>query len=274
MILNKLTFLIDSTGNFINTYRPNIKSRTSHINIIQVVAPVSPSVNIVVSYDQPHVAKEPLTEFMAITNLKGKDVLDTTNPDFNNCAEWNVWELTMGEKANNLILANRPTKLNVTFSFIDYNIIGDYQNIVEFGINKADIPATYLPDTLYINRVPNFYSTLLGKKLFEGQAFVANDNRDGYIDVSVGETLFITAPASITVEPAFRGDIPAAVVPEGIDFNNIMDNHEGRIANLEGRVDNLEAGGGGGTTKPSDIPLSDEDDEPDPTKNNIWFAIT
>ncbi len=37
------------------------------------------------------------------------------------------------------------------------------------------------------------------------------------------------------------------------------------------------SGGRGGTTtiiEPSDIPLSDEDNEPDPTKNNIWFAIT
>lgn len=236
MIKNIIPFIIDSEGTFIPTYKPNIKARTSNVNILQVIAPFDTMTNISVTYRTKHIKQQSYTEYLILTNLKGKDVINPTHLEYQRIVNWNVWEITISEYPLNLLVSNRSTKASINFNILDIVKLESYPNTIKFGNNKEDIPQTPLVNTEYVNIKPNFFSTIIGRRLYEGESFKANQNLSGYENITIGNLVMKTEEYDLIVEPAFLGDISSGVVPEGIDINNILDGIDVRLDEIEEEV--------------------------------------
>lgn len=90
MIKNIIPFIINSDGTKRPIYRPTLRARNTHTNIIQVIAPFDFNTNIGITYSLKNSSADTHTEYAVLTDFKGSDVLSPDRPDYQELAEFNV----------------------------------------------------------------------------------------------------------------------------------------------------------------------------------------
>jgi hypothetical protein len=146
MIQNPITFVISNNGTILDAQRGTIRALSNYASKIYLVAPFE-SVSIKVNYLIYDVKREVISQYLAPTSLLGKDVLDPTNPQYQTAGEWQVWEVSISQRALHRIAKYRAGRVGVSFQVNTIGIPsqvanGDYLGVLKTG-SVLPNPASY-----------------------------------------------------------------------------------------------------------------------------------
>ena len=99
MVKKGSLFIIDSTGSYLQAQRGVLRAQDDYASVIQVLAPFDINTVVEVSYLIYGVNNATITQYMSPTQYTGADMLDSSHSLYQQCADWEVWEIPVSSRA-------------------------------------------------------------------------------------------------------------------------------------------------------------------------------
>jgi len=236
MIRNPIQFIISGSGTYLDTQRGAIKAMSNNISVVQIIAPYPITTVVKVNYLIYDILNEPISDYMPPkVGSKGKDVLPPEHPLYQQIAEWDVWEVPVGQRALARIGKYRAGRVGVSFTFkTRYQPEGAVTLKGMIGRNN-DLPAagTAIGDYYICDRY-NYTSAVLGEKITKNDVIIWDGttwkkppqesliNQTETIPLAVDPTVHDEMPPDITEEEALEELLVALMADVNTAINYMM----------------------------------------------------
>ena len=213
MVQNPIAFVIDNAGGFLGSQRGTIRALSNYSSKIYVIAPFE-SVSISVSYLIYQLKRETIEQYLSPTELKGKDILHTNDPQYQTAGEWKVWEANISQRALHRIAKYRAGRVGVAFNITTISQPTQALRFQDYFARsqQEDLPASaVLTGDYYISQGYNFISARVANEIFtlgDYAYWTGTEWKKGKnitevvttenIDLSVDGSLLDTQPEDIT----------------------------------------------------------------------------
>jgi len=244
MIQNIIKFVFNANGSLIDKSTPSIKANTDLSNKILVVAPHANTTSVQAIYN-PRATQKVFTQFMRITEMTGKDILDDSQQYFQLVQDWPVWEIEIFQNVLANISRYNSGVVGVSFKF------GEYIQAVEgleykgtfgtslYSTTKGDLPASATLGDYYVSDYYNFYSSNADLIFTFNEAAVWNGEK--WVTGSTFNLTSLTATQTLAVEPSLIG-LQLDEIDETV-LNQVMaaaSENSGNIVTLASEIDALQ----------------------------------
>ena len=149
MELNKIKFLINSNGTYLDTILPPITANEDGRTIVQVIAPFPITDIVSVNYSIRPIQATVKGSYLVPTGKFGKDVLADDYTHFQTVADWNVFEIPINAVALEYISKYRAGLVLVSFAITQLQTPYFATNYLGLFSNTQPIPATSYNDGDY-----------------------------------------------------------------------------------------------------------------------------
>ncbi len=149
MELNKIKFLINSNGTYLDTILPPITANEDGRTIVQVIAPFPITDIVSVNYSIRPIQATVKGSYLVPTGKFGKDVLDEDYTHFQTVADWNVFEIPINAVALEYISKYRAGLVLVSFTIKQLQTPYFATNYLGLFSNTQPIPETSYNDGDY-----------------------------------------------------------------------------------------------------------------------------
>lgn len=113
MVNNVIRFIVDANGNLLEQPQGRFRANNNTVDKVQFIAPFDITDSVSMTFTKPSFPD--LTQYNVITTYKGADVVEETNPLYQDVAEYNVWEVGVKDTILNFISKYRNTDIKVSF---------------------------------------------------------------------------------------------------------------------------------------------------------------
>jgi len=239
MIQNPITFVLDASGNYLGQQRGTIRALSNYASKIYVVAPFE-SVALKVNYLVYGTQREIIGQYLAPTALYGRDVLASNDPNLSTASNWQVWEVSISQRALHRIAKYRAGRIGVSFQVLSIAQPSQALNFVEDGTltsaNGLPNPATYEGDDgdYYVSDVWNYTDQYIAGTFAKGTYFYFDD--DAWVEGQNITYIIQTTTVDLAVDPSLLAELPADI-SEDAEIANLIDDLIGDVATLQATLD-------------------------------------
>jgi hypothetical protein len=157
MVKNTIQFIVDESGQILNTPVGKVKAQTNLSNRIQLITPATTTTSVAVNYNIYDSRNLKLKQYLKPSTEKGHEVIDKASPLYQIAHDWNVFYCDIYSTALSAISKYRSGKVGISFNFYE-TVPGDlavtYKGKFGFGKN---LPETATDGDYYVCDSYNYW---------------------------------------------------------------------------------------------------------------------
>jgi hypothetical protein len=225
MVKNTIQFIVDESGQILNTPVGKVKAQTNLSNRIQLITPATTSTGVAVNYNIYDSRNLKLKQYLKPSTEKGHEVIDKASPLYQIAHDWNVFYCDIYSTALSAISKYRSGKVGISFDFYE-TVPGDLAVTYKgkFGFGK-DLPETATDGDYYICDSYNYW--LNGTLYNKGDVLVWV--ADGWTRGEVNN-IALTSTYDISIDPTIY-----------YESQEVSDEASQIIGEIAGDVEDLQA---------------------------------
>lgn len=237
MIPNRIINVIDNAGNRLTYESKTIRGNANYRDILTVITPATLSTVVIANYLLYDARNENITQYLVPSSLKGKDLIDPTHENYQDWAEWNVFEVSIHQNALAKISRHNKGKIGLSFNFVVKTADTRATNFIGYFGNE-DVPASATEGDYYICELSTYVSTNAELTFNYGQYAIWVS--DAWVKSASFTLIGNTTTKEISVDPSVVGIAPTVDDETSNDIYAELGSIQDRVTTAETDIDEVQ----------------------------------